>query len=177
MPSMTPPNTSVRKSGKTCLLYTSIFSMSYSIDLAYPIENASAFVRAIGDDAFYSAGLSAFSTTECDILLGQTDGCFRAGSNGVNFFSVSYTHLNYFHISIDELFGYNSDRDERIKSILERATKILTNQGFKMYTGSLPQEVEDCVNMLRAASEEFPNESKILLKFAQSLTMWGWRCV
>ena len=81
---------------------------------------------------------------------------------------------NYFHISIDELFGYNSDRDERIKSILERATKILTNQGFKMYTGSLPQEVEDCVNMLRAASEEFPNESKILLKFAQSLTMWGW---
>ena len=23
---------------------------------------------------------------------------------------------NYFHISIDELFGYNSDRDERIKA-------------------------------------------------------------
>lgn len=68
--------------------------MSYSIDLAYPIENVSAFVRAIGDDAFYSAGLSAFSTTECDILLGQTDGCFRAGSNGVNFFSWGslYSH-------------------------------------------------------------------------------------
>ena len=81
---------------------------------------------------------------------------------------------NYFHISIDELFGYNSDRQERIKSILERASNILTNQGFKMYIGSLPQEVEDCVNMLREASEEFPNEPKILLKFAQSLNMWGW---
>ena len=28
--------------------------------------------------------------------------------------------------------------------------------------------------MLRAASEEFPNEPKILLKLAQALHMWGW---
>ena len=81
---------------------------------------------------------------------------------------------NYFHISIDELFGYHDDREEKIKSILDAAAKILTKQGFTMYQGSLSEDVGECVNMLRAASEEFPNEPKILLKLAQALLMWGW---
>lgn len=81
---------------------------------------------------------------------------------------------NYFHVSIDELFGYHDEREEKIKIILKNATKILTKQGFTMYQGSLSEEVLECVNMLRAASEEFPNEPKILLKLAQALHMWGW---
>ena len=36
---------------------------------------------------------------------------------------------NYFHVSIDELFGYHDDREDRIKNILEKADKILTKQG------------------------------------------------
>ena len=81
---------------------------------------------------------------------------------------------NYFHISIDELFGYQDEREEKIKAILENATNILTKQGFTMYQGSLSENVGECVNMLRAASEEFPNEPQILLKLAQALHMWGW---
>ena len=81
---------------------------------------------------------------------------------------------NYFHVSIDELFGYHDEREEKIKTILENATKILTKQGFTMYQGSLSGDVEECINMLRAASEEFPNEPKILLKLVQALQMWGW---
>ena len=81
---------------------------------------------------------------------------------------------NYFHVAIDELFGYHDEREEKIKTILDNATKILTKQGFTMYPGSLSDDVEECVNMLRAASEEFPNEPKILLKLAQALHMWGW---
>ena len=81
---------------------------------------------------------------------------------------------NYFHVSIDELFGYHDEREEKIKTILDNATKILTKQGLTMYKGSLSDDVEECVNMLRAASEEFPNEPKILLKLAQALHMWGW---
>ncbi|MBQ4042934.1 MAG: helix-turn-helix transcriptional regulator [Clostridia bacterium] len=81
---------------------------------------------------------------------------------------------NYFHISIDELFGYHNEREEKIKTILERAARILTKQGFIMYQGSLSEDVEECVRLLRAASEEFPNEPKILLKLAQALQMWGW---
>ena len=81
---------------------------------------------------------------------------------------------NYFHISIDELFGYHDEREEKIKTILENATKTLTKQGFTMYPGSLSNDVEECIGMLRSASEEFPNEPKILLKLAQALHMWGW---
>lgn len=81
---------------------------------------------------------------------------------------------NYFHISIDGLFGYHDDREEKIKNILDRATEVLTQQGFVMCQGSLAEEVEKCINMLRTASEEFPNEPKILLKLAQALHMWGW---
>ncbi|MBQ8408282.1 MAG: helix-turn-helix transcriptional regulator [Clostridia bacterium] len=81
---------------------------------------------------------------------------------------------NYFHVSIDELFGYHDEREEKIKTILENATKILTKQGFTMYQGSLSEDVGDCIDMLRAASEEFPNEPKILLNLAKALHMWGW---
>ncbi len=81
---------------------------------------------------------------------------------------------NYFHISIDELFGYHDDREEKIKNILDSADKVLTHQGFKLYQGSLSEDVEECLNMLRAAAEEFPNEPKILLKLAGALHMWGW---
>jgi len=81
---------------------------------------------------------------------------------------------NYFHVSIDELFGYHDEREEKIKTILENATKILAKQGFKMYQGSLSEEVGECVNMLRTAAEEFPNEPKILIKLAKALQMWGW---
>ena len=81
---------------------------------------------------------------------------------------------NYFHISIDALFGYHDEREEKIKTILENATEILTKQGFTMYKGSLSEDVEKCMNMLRSAAEEFPNEPKILLKLAQALQMWGW---
>ena len=81
---------------------------------------------------------------------------------------------NYFHISIDELFGYHDEREEKIKDILENANRILKKQGLTMYKGSLSGDVGECVDMLRSASEEFPNEPKILLKLAQALHMWGW---
>ncbi len=81
---------------------------------------------------------------------------------------------NYFHVSIDGLFGYHDEREEKIEAILEAATKILTKQGITVYQGSLSEDVGECVNMLRTASEEFPNEPKILLKLAQALHMWGY---
>ena len=81
---------------------------------------------------------------------------------------------NYFHISIDELFGYHDDREEKINAILDSATEILTKEGFTMSQGSLSDDVEKCIKMLRDAAEEFPNEPKILLKLAQALQMWGY---
>lgn len=81
---------------------------------------------------------------------------------------------NYFHISIDELFGYHDDREEKIRSILESAAETLNKQGLTVYRGSLTEDVEECINMLKAAAEEFPSEPKILLKLAQALYIWGY---
>ena len=54
---------------------------------------------------------------------------------------------NYFHVSIDELFGYHDDREDRIKNILEKADKILTKQGQIISNGSLTDDVYVCINM------------------------------
>lgn len=80
---------------------------------------------------------------------------------------------NYFHVSIDELFGYHSDREEKIKNILEKTNKVLRNQGFQLYQGSVSEEVENCIDMLRIAADEFPNEPRILSELAHSLYTWG----
>ena len=81
---------------------------------------------------------------------------------------------NYFHISIDELFGYNDDREKRISEIVEQANKIINRQGQTMYSGGICEGLPECVEMLRDASEEFPNESRILNALGQLLWMWGW---
>lgn len=80
---------------------------------------------------------------------------------------------NYFHISIDELFGYCSDREEKIKRILAEADGVFEKQGFTYYIGSISEEVKQCINMLRAAADEFPNEPRILSRLAQMLHSWG----
>ncbi|MBR2915715.1 MAG: helix-turn-helix transcriptional regulator [Clostridia bacterium] len=82
---------------------------------------------------------------------------------------------NYFHVSIDELFGYHSDREEKIKSILDKADKVMENQGFHYYQGSISEEVENCINSLRIAADEFPNEPRILLRLANTLYTWGFQ--
>ena len=80
---------------------------------------------------------------------------------------------NYFHISIDELFGYCSDREEKIKRILAEADGVFEKQGFTYYKGSISEEVKQCIDMLRAAADEFPNEPRILSRLAQMLHSWG----
>lgn len=72
---------------------------------------------------------------------------------------------NYFHVSIDELFGYSMDREEKLKTILDKAEKALNEQG----------DMTECVEMLRAAAEEFPSESQVLIKLGYALNMHGWK--
>ncbi len=80
---------------------------------------------------------------------------------------------NCFHISIDELFGYNSDREEKIKSILSESDRVVKSQGFTYYKGCVSEEFKECIEMLRAAADEFPNEPRILLQLAEVLHLWG----
>lgn len=80
---------------------------------------------------------------------------------------------NYFHITIDELFGYSVDREEKIKDITDKADAVLKKQG-RIFYGTATEDVSECIDMLRLASDEFPNEPRILLKLAQVLNMWGY---
>lgn len=72
---------------------------------------------------------------------------------------------NYFNVSIDELFGYSSDRQAKLKNILARAEKAINEQG----------DMTECVEMLRSAAEEFPSEPQVLIKLGYALSMHGWK--
>ena len=71
---------------------------------------------------------------------------------------------NYFHVTVDELYGYHGDREERIKEILNKARDMLSNERYIRQKGSMSEKVGECVQMLRAAAEEFPCEPEILLQ-------------
>ena len=80
---------------------------------------------------------------------------------------------NYFHVSIDELFGYQNDREERIKRVLEEAKHRIQLQGHVLEKDC--GDYEGIVQMLREASEEFPNEPEILSMLADALHRLGWQ--
>ncbi len=81
---------------------------------------------------------------------------------------------NYFHVSIDELFGYNNDREKKIQEIVTKADEMMNSEGHIVGFGLLSDGIEECVNYLRAAAEEFPNQPNILIKLCQALQMLGW---
>ena len=70
---------------------------------------------------------------------------------------------NYFHISIDELFGYDGDRQEKIRAVLEHADSQITR-------GSV---TEECITKLREALLEFPEDSQLLLRLGYALSLFG----
>ena len=72
---------------------------------------------------------------------------------------------NYFNVTIDELFGYSKDRQEKLKAILSKADAAINEQG----------DMTDCVEMLRAAAEEFPSEPQVLIKLGYALGLHGWK--
>lgn len=72
---------------------------------------------------------------------------------------------NYFNVSIDELFGYSKERDEKLKAILAKAEKAINDQ----------DDMTECIEMLRSASEEFPSEPQVFIKLGYALNIHGWK--
>jgi len=72
---------------------------------------------------------------------------------------------NYFNVSIDELFGYSKDREEKLKTILSKAEKAIGENG----------DMTECVKMLRAAAEEFPSKPKVYMNLGFALDLLGWK--
>lgn len=76
---------------------------------------------------------------------------------------------NYFGISIDELFGYENDRDRKVDAIIEKIDSFnYKSRGDDLW-------VDECLSILRAGIAEFPQNEKLLLKLADVLSEGGWR--
>lgn len=77
---------------------------------------------------------------------------------------------NYFHISIDELFGYNNDRNRIIQRYNDEAQQMLNNSD-EHFTSSLLRSVDlsghkvtVCEpSFLKKTANSFPEEEKKLL--------------
>ena len=82
---------------------------------------------------------------------------------------------NYFHISIDELFGYSADRESKIEDILHKTDALLRRNGLSLKEGDPAEEFEACIETLRTALAEFPNEPRFLSRLAEALFYVGWK--
>lgn len=67
---------------------------------------------------------------------------------------------NYFGVSIDELFGYENDRERKIDAIIERSEELhQVDQGKD-------EGVDECISYLRDALIEFPGNERIMMRLA-----------
>lgn len=76
---------------------------------------------------------------------------------------------NYFEVTIDELFGYEDDRNIKIDSIIKKV------DSFNIRSRSDDKWIEDCLLILREGIAEFPNNERLMFTLADTLTEAGWR--
>ncbi len=76
---------------------------------------------------------------------------------------------NYFGVTIDELFGYKNDRDEKVDAIVQKV------EAFQIKGRSDDEWVEECLGILRAGLAEFPQNEKLRITLADTLSEAGWR--
>lgn len=73
---------------------------------------------------------------------------------------------NYFHITIDELFGYDSDRQIKLQSYLDQADQMRDTILEK-------KDAKQRVAFLRNAIAEFPSEWQLQIRLADALKTLG----
>jgi len=71
---------------------------------------------------------------------------------------------NYFHITIDELFGYDSDRQTKLQTYIEQADQLFNHED----NGPL-------VEFLRSIISEFPSEWQLQYRLANALVSMGYQ--
>ena len=76
---------------------------------------------------------------------------------------------NYFGVSIDELFGYDNNREAKINRILEKVDSL----GIKGRSDNV--WVDECLFVLREGLAEFPKNERLLIALADTLSEAGWR--
>ena len=76
---------------------------------------------------------------------------------------------NYFGVTIDELFGYHNDRDKKIDAIIERINE------FGIRSRGDDEWVDECLAILREGLAEFPQNERLIITLAETLSEAGWR--
>lgn len=76
---------------------------------------------------------------------------------------------NYFGVTIDELFGYHNDRENKIDAIVRRIEE------FDLKRDGSDRWVDDCLTILRQGLAEFPGNERLLITLAETLWHAGWR--
>ena len=76
---------------------------------------------------------------------------------------------NYFGISIDELFGYTSDRDLKVQAIIDKI------DSYHIKARGDDDWVDECLAILREGLAEFPQNENLLITLADTLSEAGWR--
>lgn len=71
---------------------------------------------------------------------------------------------NYFHITIDELFGYDSDRQTKLPSHIEQADQI-----------SRQKDPAALIVFLRNVLSEFPSERQLQYRLGNALVSMGYK--
>lgn len=71
---------------------------------------------------------------------------------------------NFFHITIDELFGYNNDREKIIQEYTDKAVIMLNRDS----------DMTECIALLRRGLEEFPTTNGLKIHLAAALNKEGW---
>lgn len=76
---------------------------------------------------------------------------------------------NYFGITIDELFGYRNDRENKIDAIIKKI------DAFHIKGDGSDGWVDECLAILREGLAEFPQNERLLITLADTLSEAGWR--
>ena len=101
-------------------------------------------------------------------ITGQAISRWEAGGSYPDMEMIP-TIANYFGISIDELFGYKSDREIKINAIIEKI------DSYHIRSRGDDKWVDECLEIIREGLIEFPQNEKLLITLAETLSEAGWR--
>jgi len=76
---------------------------------------------------------------------------------------------NYFGVTIDELFGYDCERDKKVDGIIARVAS------YNIRARGDDEWVDECAALLREGLAEFPQNEKLRMALADTLCEAGWR--
>lgn len=76
---------------------------------------------------------------------------------------------NFFGITIDELFGYECERDKKVEAIIARV------DAYGIKSRGDDRWVDECTAILREGLAEFPQNEKLMIALADTLSEAGWR--